>query len=81
MQAKPEHTKRLTPLHSEYILPSALFTIIRLGQKQLTMTNTPAYYEMALIMAVKRFIVQAPSDFTTCIFIPKFYLPKMKVII
>jgi hypothetical protein len=62
-------------------MPLASLTIIKLGQKQLIMTNTPAYYEMALIMAVKRFIVQAPFDFTTCIFTPKFYLPGIKVTI
>jgi hypothetical protein len=62
-------------------MPLASLTIIKLGQKQLTVTNTLDYYETAVVMAVKRFIVQAPGDFTTCIFTPKFYLPGIKVII
>ncbi len=38
-----------------------LHTNIRLGRKSMQVANTLAYYDTAIITAVKRFIVQAPG--------------------
>ncbi len=38
-----------------------LLTNVRLGWKSMQMTNTLAYYDKAIITAIKSFIVQAPG--------------------
>jgi hypothetical protein len=49
-----------------------LHTNIRLGWKSMQLANTLAYYNTAIITAVKRFIVQGPGVDIIKLFLSKF---------